>query len=498
MKSDLTKVLHPILGRPIIGHVLTTVAEVAPEQTVIVVGHQRERITQYVNDMFPDVHIAVQDKQHGTGHAVRAALDSLDSAGIKIGSGPTLVLAGDTPLLTPTTLHALLATHVAVGAGVTALSAVFDDPAGYGRIIRDEAGVVLGVVEHKDATEAQRRGINEVNSSIYVFSLDVLRRAISKLGTDNAQGEEYLTDVLAIARESGTFIQAHLATDVAEVHGINDRIQLAAASQLMRGRIVNEHMRNGVTIIDPASTWIEAGAVIDYDVVIHPNCHIDADSRIGARAVIGPDTTLQATVVAEDAHVLRSHCLGATVDSGASVGPFTFLRPRAHLRSGARVGAYVEVKNSTIGVNAKVPHLSYVGDADIGTGTNIGAATIFVNYDGVDKHRTTVGDHVRIGSDTMLVGPVEVGDGAYTAAGSVVTDNVPPGAMAIGRAHQTNIEGWVEKKRPGTASAKAASAKAASTQAAVLMAARMAAKGDATPGDPGDRGTYGSGGDWPL
>ncbi len=455
MKSDLAKVLHPILGRPIIGHVLATVAEIEPAQTVIVVGHQRERMTQYVTDEFPDVHVAVQDKQHGTGHAVRCALDSLSQAGAEVANGPVLVIAGDTPLLTAQTLSALLAQHVAAHAAVTALSAEFEDPTGYGRIVRDRNGVVQGVVEHKDATEGQR-AIREVNSSMYAFDFDVLKDAVNKLNTDNAQGEEYLTDVLAIARGEGKFIQAHIAVNVTEIHGVNDRIQLAAASKILRDRIVNEHMRNGVTIVDPASTWIEPGATIGTDVTVHPNCQIDADSQIASRAVIGPDTTLIATVVGEDAHVLRSHCLGAAIDAGASVGPFTFLRPRAHLMPGSRVGAYVEIKNSTVGIDSKVPHLSYVGDADIGEGTNIGASTVFVNYDGVNKHRTVVGDHVRVGSDSMLVAPVEIGDGAYTAAGSVVTEDVPPGALAIGRARQKNVEGWVQDKRPGTESAQAA------------------------------------------
>lgn len=455
MKSDTAKVLHPILGKPILGHVLDAVMGIEPEQAVVVVGHQRDRVTEYLRDAYPAVLTGVQQQQLGTGNAVRCAFAALAEQGIELSAGPVIVVAGDTPLLTAPTLAGLLQEHQRAGAAVTVLSAELPDATGYGRIVRDADGSVTAIVEHKDADSGEL-AINEINSGMYAFDRDVLTDALSRLRTDNSQGEEYLTDVLGIARSDGRLVAACIAGDAQEVHGINDRVQLAQAATMLQRRINDWHMRNGVTIVDPDTAWIEPGAAIAPDAVIERNSQVDATSQVAAGAVIGPDTTLLGTRVGEAATVLRSHCVKARIGASAKIGPFTFLRPGADLASETKVGAFVEVKKSKIGKGSKVPHLSYVGDAEIGEGTNIGAATIFVNYDGIGKHPTVVGDQVRIGSDSMLVAPVVIGDGAYTAAGSVITQDVPPGAMAIGRARQANLDGWVERRRPGTESAAAA------------------------------------------
>lgn len=485
MKSSLVKVLHPVLGKPILGHVLDAVYGMNPQNVVVVVGHQREAVTDYLAANFPQALTAVQEQQHGTGHAVRCGIDAAVAAGISIGNGNVLALAGDTPLLTSRTLAALVEDHESAAAAVTVLSAQFPDATGYGRIVRDAGGGVLGIVEHKDATDEQRR-IGEINSGMFAFDFAVLREVLGSLRTDNAQQEEYLTDVLGIARQDGLTVGAFLAPDSDEVHGINDRVQLAAASAMLRDRVNAAHMRNGVSILDPASTWIEVGAKIERDAVIERNTWIDATCQIGANAVIGPDTTLIGSRIGEEATVFRSHCVEVELAVRASVGPFTYLRPGTMLGAGSRVGAFCEVKKSTIGAGSKVPHLSYVGDAQIGIETNIGAATVFVNYDGVDKHKTLVGDHVRVGSDTMLVAPVTVGDGAYTAAGSVVTTDVPPGSIAIGRGRQVNIEGWVERKRSDSKSAAAAAKALANQHSADHDADADPDTADDHSADPGD------------
>ncbi|MCB9412158.1 MAG: bifunctional UDP-N-acetylglucosamine diphosphorylase/glucosamine-1-phosphate N-acetyltransferase GlmU [Actinobacteria bacterium] len=457
MKSKLAKVLHPILGTPLLGHVLGQVAGLRPEQTVVVVGHQRERVTEYLQADFPQVATAIQDAQLGTGHAVRCALQELTDEGIELGSGPVVVTAGDTPLLTAETLAALLRVHHDTGAKATVLSAEIDDPTGYGRIVRAGDGSVIGIVEHKDATDEQR-SLREINSGVYAFDGPTLVDALVRIDTNNSQGEEYLTDVLGIVHNDGGRVSASVADDPEDVHGINDRVQLAAAATVLRDRTNQALMRSGVTIVDPATTWIAPGVEIGQDAVVERNTSIGPGCAVGADAVVGPDTTLMHTRVAAGASVIRSHCDRADIGAGAMVGPFTFLRPGTRLGSESRAGAYVEIKNAVVGDSSKVPHLSYVGDAEIGPRSNIGAATVFVNYDGVDKHRTEVGADVRVGSDSMLVAPVTIGDGAYTGAGSVITEDVPAGALALGRARQRNIEGWVERVRPETPAARAAAA----------------------------------------
>lgn len=471
MKSETPKVMHAILGEPILGWVLDAVAGASWRQCRVVIGHGRDQVATYLSDTHPTVTPVVQEQQLGTGDAVRCAL-AADATGSQAEATaperqaePVLVVAGDMPLLTSATLDALLAEHVSTGATMTMLTAVVADPSGYGRVVRDPAGRVRAVVEHRDATDHQRQ-ILEINTSIYVFARGLLETALAQLSDGNSQGELYLTDVVAIADEVGAKIASVQADDPNEVSGINDRAQLAQATRLLSRRTNTAYQLAGVTLLDPDTTWIEPGAEIAADAVIERNTYVDAASRIGAWAVVGPDTTLIGCDVGPGATVLRSHCDHAAIGPDCAVGPFTFLRPGARLAAGAKAGAYVEIKNSEVGPGSKVPHLTYVGDATIGSRSNVGAATVFVNYDGVAKHRTTVGDEVRIGSDTMLVAPVHVGDGAYTAAGSVITEDVPAGAMAIGRARQRNIDGWVVAKRAGSGSAAAAAAAAQSADGA--------------------------------
>jgi bifunctional UDP-N-acetylglucosamine pyrophosphorylase / glucosamine-1-phosphate N-acetyltransferase len=361
------------------------------------------------------------------------------------------------PLLRPATLAALAREHDEAGHAVTVLTARVPDPTGYGRIVRDAAGALTGIVEQKDATEAER-AIDEINSGCYAFDGALLADAIKRVPSANAQGQEYLTDVIGILRGDGHPVGTLIAADATEVEGVNDRVQLARARRIYNDRLLEGWMRAGVTIIDPATTWLDVQVTLAQDVELGPSTQLQGQTTVGAGAQIGPGVTLKDTTVGAGASVINAFCEGAEIGPEATVGPYTRLRPGARLGRGARAGSFVEMKNAVVGDGTKVPHLTYVGDADIGAGSNIGAATVFVNYDGVAKHRTRVGDEVRIGSDTMLVAPVEIGDGAYTAAGSVITEDVPPGALGIGRAQQRNIPGWVARRRPGTSSATAAEA----------------------------------------
>ena len=445
----LPKVLHGFAGRSMLGHVLAAVAPAGPARTVVVVGHRRDEVTAHLGGIAPEAQAVVQHEQKGTGHAVRVALESLPA----VDDGQVLVMPGDAPLLTWDTIGTLLAEH-ARGADATIVTSVLDDPTGYGRVLRDDAGLVRAVVEHKDATDAER-AVTEFNTSVYLFDEALLRESVTRLSTDNAQGEEYLTDVIGILTRLGRRVEAFRAP-TQETAGVNDRAQLAAAHAVYNRRLLEAHMRAGVTVVDPGSTWIDADVRLGVDVTLRPAVYLHGSTSVADGATIGPDVTLTDTIVGADAAVSRCVAIAARLGAGTTVGPFAYLRPGATLADGVHVGTYVEVKNSQIGVGSKVPHLSYVGDATIGAGTNVGAATVFVNYDGVAKHRTVVGDHVRIGSDTMLVAPVEVGDGAYTAAGSVIDQDVPPGSMAVARSRQRNVAGWVERKRAGTASADAA------------------------------------------
>jgi bifunctional UDP-N-acetylglucosamine pyrophosphorylase/glucosamine-1-phosphate N-acetyltransferase len=458
MRSDTPKVLHTLAGRSMLSHALHSVAKVAPAHLVVLLGHDRDRVApavaQLADELGRPIQVAVQEQQLGTGHAVACALSALpeDFTGIVV------VTYGDVPLLDADTLAGLIAEHNAESAAVTVLTTTLPDPTGYGRIVRrqeDEGGDLLGIVEQADASPSQQ-AIREINAGVYAFDIAALRSALSRLGSDNAQRELYLTDVISIVRSDGHIVRARHVDDSMLVAGINDRMQLAELHAELNKRIVVAHQRAGVTIVDPATTWIDVDVSIGRDTVIHPGTQLLGGTRIGGRCLIGPDTTLTDVTVGEGAAVVRTHATSAVIGDGADVGPFTYLRPGTVLGADGKLGAFVETKNATVGTGTKVPHLTYVGDADIGDHSNIGASSVFVNYDGENKSRTTIGSHVRTGSDTMFVAPVTVGDGAYTGAGTVVRDDVPPGALAVSAGPQRNIEGWVERKRPESAAAEAA------------------------------------------
>jgi bifunctional UDP-N-acetylglucosamine pyrophosphorylase/glucosamine-1-phosphate N-acetyltransferase len=455
MRSDTPKVLHTLAGRSILSHALRAVAKVATQQLVVVLGHDRDRIApaiaQLSDELGRTIDIAVQDQRLGTGHAAGCGLAALpdDFAGIVV------VTSGDIPLLDPDTLADLIATHSAEIAAATVLTTTLPDPTGYGRILRTQDHEVIGIVEQTDASLSQQ-AIHEVNAGVYAFDIAALRSALSRLRSDNAQHELYLTDVISIIRQDGHTVRARHVDDSALVAGVNDRVQLADLGAELNRRIVAAHQRAGVTIVDPATTWIDIDVTVGRDTVIQPNTQLLGGTRIGGRCRIGPDTTLADVVVGDEASVIRTHGTSSAIGEGAMVGPFTYLRPGTVLGADGKLGAFVEAKNATLGAGTKVPHLTYVGDADIGEHSNIGASSVFVNYDGETKRRTTIGSHVRTGSDTMFVAPVTVGDGAYTGAGTVVRENVPPGALAVSAGPQRNIEGWVSRKRPGSAADKAA------------------------------------------
>jgi bifunctional UDP-N-acetylglucosamine pyrophosphorylase/glucosamine-1-phosphate N-acetyltransferase len=459
MRSDTPKVLHTIGGRSMLSHLLHAVAKVAPQHLAVVLGHDHQRIAplvaEWADSLGIPIDVALQDRPLGTGHAVRCGLSALpdDYAGIVV------VTPGDTPLLDPDTLADLIATHSAVSAAVTVLTTTVSDPSGYGRILRTQDDEVMAIVEHADATPSQR-GIREVNAGVYAFDTAALRSALNRLSSDNAQQELYLTDVIAILRGDGQSIHASHVDDSALVAGVNNRVQLAQLGAELNRRIVAAHQMAGVTVVDPASTWIDVDVTIGRDTVIHPGTQLLGRTQVGGHCGIGPDTTLTDVAVGEGASVVRTHGTSSSIGAGATVGPYTYLRPGTELGDDGKLGTFVETKNSTIGAGTKVPHLTYVGDADIGEHSNIGASSVFVNYDGTSKSRTTIGSHVRTGSDTMFVAPVTVGDGAYTGAGTVLRDDVPPGALAVSAGPQRNIEGWVQRKRPGSAAAQAAEAAA--------------------------------------
>ncbi|XVV35590.1 bifunctional UDP-N-acetylglucosamine diphosphorylase/glucosamine-1-phosphate N-acetyltransferase GlmU [Streptomyces sp. CA-100214] len=454
MKSATPKVLHELCGRSLVGHVLAASGELDPQNLVVVVGHAREKVSAHLAEVAPDVRTAVQEQQNGTGHAVRMGLEALGGAV----DGTVVVVCGDTPLLTGETLKALATTHSADGNAVTVLTAEVPDATGYGRIVREEAtGAVTAIVEHKDASEAQR-AIREINSGVFAFDGRLLADALGKVRTDNSQGEEYLTDVLGILREAGHRVGASVAGDHREIAGINNRVQLAEARRILNDRLLTRAMLAGVTVVDPASTWVDVTVTFEQDVVVHPGTQLHGATHLAEGAEVGPNSRLTDTRVGAGARVDNTVSYSADVGPQASVGPFAYLRPGTRLGLKSKVGTYVETKNASVGEGTKIPHLSYVGDATIGEYTNIGAASVFVNYDGQDKHHTTVGSHCRTGSDNMFVAPVTVGDGSYTAAGSVITKDVPPGSLAVARGQQRNIEGWVARKRPGSAAAKAAEA----------------------------------------
>ena len=454
MKSTTPKVLHKIAGRTILAHVIGAISkldsnEVQVKEVRVVVGSGRDEVVSELNVIAPSAKSIHQEVRGGTGHATKLALEGATK------SGQVLICAGDTPLLTSKTLAELITAHNSSGAAATVLTTELPDPYGYGRIVYDKNGELDSIVEERDASD-EIREISEINSGVYVFEIDSLLNALSKVAKSNSQGEEYLTDVIGILKGEGKRVATYIANDFVEILGVNDRAQLADVASLMRDRINDSLMRSGVTITDPSSVWIDLEAEIESDVVIEPGVAIRGKSKVASGALIGPRTTLIDTEVGSAAKVFESHCESSKIGARAFVGPYSHLRGGTVLADEVKVGSFVEMKNALVGEASKVPHLSYVGDATIGRESNIGAATIFVNYDGVEKHETKVGDHVRIGSDSMLIAPVTIGDGAYTAAGSVINEDVPAGALGIARSRQVNILGWVLKKRKGTKSAQAA------------------------------------------
>ncbi len=453
MRSATPKVLHTLAGRSMLAHALVAARSLDPERVAVVVRHGRERVVDHLRQVDPEAIVADQDDVPGTGRAVQVALAALDERGTV--AGAVVVMAGDVPLLDGGTLGELLAAHVEDGNAVTLLSTEVADPTGYGRVLRGPDGGVVGVVEQKDADDEQR-AIREINASIYVFDAAVLRDALGRLGRDNAAGELYLTDVVAVAHAAGLRVRALRTDDPMAVEGVNDRVQLAALRAELNRRILEDWMRAGVTVVDPATTWVDVDVELAQDVTLLPGTQLHGATIVGEGATIGPDTTLTDCEVSPGATVVRSHGELAVVGPGAAVGPFSYLRPGTVLGAAGKIGAFVETKNTTIGTGSKVPHLSYIGDAEIGDGTNVGAASVTANYDGTTKHRTRIGSHVRIGVDTMLVAPVTVGDGAFTGAGTVVRGDVPAGALAVSSNDQRIVEGWVVRTRPGSPSAAAA------------------------------------------
>ncbi|NQX11033.1 bifunctional UDP-N-acetylglucosamine diphosphorylase/glucosamine-1-phosphate N-acetyltransferase GlmU [Microbacteriaceae bacterium VKM Ac-2855] len=451
MKSRTPKVLHPLAGLPLVGHVLDTADALDAAHVIAVVRHDRERVAAAVSEHSPRVAIVDQDEIPGTGRAVEVGLAALPADF----DGCVVVLSADVPLLDVDTLRELIEAHRRGANALTMLSAVFEDPTGAGRIIRSAGGAFEAIVEQKDAT-AEQLLITEINAGVYVFDAAALRGVIGGIGTQNAQNEKYLTDAASALKAAGRAIDAIPVRDHWLVAGINDRAQLSAAALELNARIVRHWQLEGVTIQDPATTWIDVKAVLAPDVELLPGTQIKGATTIASGAVIGPDTTLVDCEIGEDAVVKRSDATLAVIGARAQVGPFSFLRPGTYLGEEGKIGTYVETKNATIGAGSKVPHLSYVGDATIGEHSNIGAGSIFANYDGVNKASSVVGSHVRAGSHNVFVAPVRIGDGAYTGAGTVIRKDVPAGALGITVAPQRNMAGWVQTHRPGTAAADAA------------------------------------------
>ncbi|TQK20044.1 UDP-N-acetylglucosamine pyrophosphorylase /glucosamine-1-phosphate N-acetyltransferase [Microbacterium sp. SLBN-154] len=450
MKSSTPKVLHRIGGRSLLGHVLQTAAGLGPRSTAVVVRHERDLVASEAVEVSPGAVIVDQDEVPGTGRAVELGLEALGEA-----DDDVLVLSGDVPLLDAQMLAALLDTHRQRRAAATLLTAVLEDASGYGRVIRSGDDTVARIVEQKDAAPDEL-AVTEINAGVYVFQVSSLRRELARVGTANAQGEKYLTDVIGLLREAGLPVAAVTAPDAAAALGVNDRIQLSEAARTLNARTVRYWQREGVTVMDPATTWIDVTATLSPDVTLLPGTHVLRATVIGEGAVVGPDTTLVDCEVGERATVTRTDATLAVIGADATVGPFAYLRPNARLGAGGKIGTFVEVKNSEIGARSKVPHLSYIGDTTIGTGVNLGAGAITANYDDLAKHRTEIGDEVHSGSHNVFVAPVRIGDGAKTGAGAVIRKDVPAGALALSVAPQRNVEGWVEKNRPGTAAAEVA------------------------------------------
>ena len=452
MKSSRSKLLHEIAGHSMLSYAVTAATTMQPQHIIVVIGHLRDQVAAHLDEIAPHVLTAVQEQQLGTGHAVQVALDQLADL-----TGDVIVTMGDVPMLTGETLAALLLQHRASQTAATVLTAQVPDPTGYGRILRGADGMVISIVEHRDADDIERE-ITEINSGIYVFDAATLRSALTELAPSNDQGELYLTDVLAVLREAGKPVDAYVIDDLWQTEGVNDRIQLSRMNAELNRRILQRWMREGVTVVDPASTWVHASVDLAPDVILLPGTSLEGATSVAAGARIGPDTTLIDVEVGEQAVVTRTQASLSVIGPGANVGPYAHLRPGTTLGADGKIGTFVETKNARIGAGAKAPHLSYLGDAVIGEGANIGAGVIFANYDGVQKSTSTVGAYSFVGSNSVLAAPVDVADGAYIAAGSTITGDVGPGDLAVSRSRQRNVSGWVARKRAGTKTARAAEA----------------------------------------
>ena len=453
MRSSKPKVMHELAGIPLLGHALHTASALQAAHVVAVVRHEKDLIGGYVNAFFGNVKIAEQDEIPGTGRAAECGLNALPTDF----EGVVVITSGDVPLLDVATIEALLETHLAEGLSATLLTTYLEDPTGYGRILRSNDGEFIEIVEQRDANEGQLE-IDEVNAGVYVFDASSLRAALAHIGTHNAQGEKYLTDAAAQILKSGGKVQAIAIEDAWLVAGINDRVQLSEVAAELNYRICEAWQLAGVTIVDPANTYIDVTVQLAEDVTLLPGTHLKGISSIGAGATVGPEVYLVDSSVGQRASVVKSHITTSRIGDDASVGPFAYLRPGTDLGADGKIGTFVETKNAIIGAGSKVPHLSYVGDAEIGEDSNIGAGTIFANYDGVNKHRSRIGRGVRSGSHNVFVAPVTIGDGAYTAAGTVVRKDVAAGSLAMNVSPQRNLPDWVVANRAGTASAEAAAA----------------------------------------
>lgn len=437
MKSVLPKVLHQAAGKPMVQHVIDAARLAGASRNIVVVGFGAELVRSALRGK---VEIVVQAEQLGTGHAVRMAEPLL-----KAEHGTVMVLCGDTPLLTGTLLSRLYEAHKKAGAKATVLTAIMPDATGYGRVIRSATGAVEKIVEDKDATDEEKK-VQEVNSGIYCFAADALFSALAEVNCDNAQGEYYLPDVLSILREKGEKIWAVAAEDYEETLGVNSRVQLSAAEKILRRRKNLALMESGVTLMNPDTTFIDADVAVGRDTVIYPFTWIEGASSVGAACVLGPSSRFSDTKIGNEVTAQFVYAHECEIGDGVIIGPYVHLRPQTRLAAQVKVGNFVEVKNSVIGEGSKLPHLQYIGDCDMGSGVNMGCGTITVNYDGKEKHRTTVGNGAFVGCNTNLVAPVTVGDGAYVAAGSTITKNIPPGDLAVARAPQKNIPHWAEKR----------------------------------------------------
>ncbi len=437
IKSNLPKVLHKVCGKEMVKHVIDTVKKAEIHDINLIIGKGAELVEERTKDT--GVTYSLQAEQLGTGHAVKCAKEFLENK-----SGVVAVFTGDTPLIKQSTVERLINDHIDNKNAATILTAMVDDPTGYGRIVRDKNGKVLKIVEHKDCNEEELK-IKEMNSAIYCFDIELLVKSLDKLNNNNNQGEYYLTDVIGILKEEGYSIGA-VVTDIEETIGVNSRVQLAEAEEILRNRINTMHMENGVTLIDPKTTYIGADVEIGKDTIIYPNNILEGNTVIGENCLLYQNSRIKDSTIGNDVDVQSSVILDSKIGDNTTVGPFAYIRPDSVIGNCARIGDFVEIKKSTIGDGTKVSHLTYIGDAEVGSGCNFGCGTVVVNYDGKEKHKTIIGDHSFIGCNTNLVSPVKVGDNTYIAAGSTITAEVKEGDLAVARAKQRNISGWVEKR----------------------------------------------------